>query len=516
MKQEVKIGQQDYTVLILIRDTAGAPKTGLTNASAGLDVCYTRVETDNDVVLTAGAPVALATPALTDVHLDWGFLEVDATNAPGLYRLDIADGVFASGAWSAVVSLIGTGLDPTQIEFVLVPEAPSAGVYLAPTQGSPVFAALSVTGQLDAGNLLIDTTTVFTGTTTFSGNVALSATLTISGLTSMTAGVQISNSVLDNPGLSITGNGAGQGVIVTGGGTSGSGVAVVGGAPNGVGFYIRGDGAGSGLRTDGGDGDGPGIQVIGGATNGAGIYITGTGTGHGVTITSGAGATGNGINVLSAATNGFGASITGVGSGTGLIATGGLTGNGIQALGGGTSGHGLYAKAAGTGHGISANGGGVAGDGLHAEADNDGDGLEGVGTGVGGIDIKGDITGNITGTLATLTTYTGNTPQTGDSFAQLGVAGVGLTAVPWNAAWDAEVQSEVADALNAAMPAAPTADSLNQYIQQLKWVLVNLMAITEANGNTVGYKDDDLTEAYSVAGAFATAAGVTTRKRLET
>src|SRR5690606_1019599 len=58
-------------------------------------------------------------------------------------------------------------------------------------------------------------------------------------------------------------------------------------------------------------------------------------------------------------------------------------------------------------------------------------------------------------------------PQTGDSFARLGapagasvsadiaaieaqtddigVAGAGLTAVPWNAAWDAEVQSEVAD-----------------------------------------------------------------------
>jgi hypothetical protein len=29
----------------------------------------------------------------------------------------------------------------------------------------------------------------------------------------------------------------------------------------------------------------------------------------------------------------------------------------------------------------------------------------------------------------------------------IGVAGVGLTAIPWNAAWDAEVQSEVADAL---------------------------------------------------------------------
>lgn len=33
--------------------------------------------------------------------------------------------------------------------------------------------------------------------------------------------------------------------------------------------------------------------------------------------------------------------------------------------------------------------------------------------------------------------------------AVIGAAGAGLTAIPWNAAWDAEVQSEVTDALNA-------------------------------------------------------------------
>jgi len=34
--------------------------------------------------------------------------------------------------------------------------------------------------------------------------------------------------------------------------------------------------------------------------------------------------------------------------------------------------------------------------------------------------ITGNITGNLVGTVSTLTTYTGNTPQTGDSFARLG------------------------------------------------------------------------------------------------
>lgn len=79
----------------------------------------------------------------------------------------------------------------------------------------------------------------------------------------------------------------------------------------------------------------------------------------------------------------------------------------------------------------------------------------------------------------------------------------------------AQVNTEVDNALNTAIPGAPTADSINQYIQHLKWVLANKMAITEATGNTVGYKDDGITQAYSVAAAFTTAAGITTRKQLE-
>lgn len=38
------------------------------------------------------------------------------------------------------------------------------------------------------------------------------------------------------------------------------------------------------------------------------------------------------------------------------------------------------------------------------------------------------------------------------TYSRIGAAGAGLTAVPWNASWDAEVQSEVTDALNAYDP----------------------------------------------------------------
>lgn len=69
-----------------------------------------------------------------------------------------------------------------------------------------------------------------------------------------------------------------------------------------------------------------------------------------------------------------------------------------------------------------------------------------------------------------LTTLTGHTPQTGDTYAlanggngfaaiksetaailtdtaEIGAAGAGLTSIPWNASWDTEVQSEVNDGL---------------------------------------------------------------------
>lgn len=45
--------------------------------------------------------------------------------------------------------------------------------------------------------------------------------------------------------------------------------------------------------------------------------------------------------------------------------------------------------------------------------------------------------------------------------------GSAFTSIPWNPAWDAEVQSEVADALDAAIPGSPTANSINERIQTM-------------------------------------------------
>lgn len=122
MKRPIKVGFVDYSALVFIPDpasTVGKGKTGL--VAANLTVSYVRVETDNDVTVTDVTGSLSNLTALTDAHADWGLKEVSATLAPGLYRLDIADAVFAAGAWSAVVYvMITSGLAAASpMEFVL-------------------------------------------------------------------------------------------------------------------------------------------------------------------------------------------------------------------------------------------------------------------------------------------------------------------------------------------------------------------------------------------------------------
>lgn len=122
MSKEIEIGQTDYSTLVFIPDSAstdGSGKTGL--VAADLTVSYTRVETDNDVVVTDATGSLNDLAALTTAHTDWGLKEVSNTLAPGLYRLDIADAVFASGAWTAVVYVMVTtsAAAASPIEFIL-------------------------------------------------------------------------------------------------------------------------------------------------------------------------------------------------------------------------------------------------------------------------------------------------------------------------------------------------------------------------------------------------------------
>ena len=121
--EQILLGTTDRTITIFISDPAqsdGSGKTGL--VAAGLKASYVRVETDNDVTVTDVTSSLNNLSALTDAHNDWGLLEVSSTLAPGLYRLDIADAVFASGAWYAVLYIMISTSEaaPVPKQFILV------------------------------------------------------------------------------------------------------------------------------------------------------------------------------------------------------------------------------------------------------------------------------------------------------------------------------------------------------------------------------------------------------------
>lgn len=159
--EDILLGTTDRTILVFLPDPAstdGSGKTGLTHAD--LTVSYTRVETDNDVAVTDATGSLSTLTALTDAHTDWGVKEVSSTLAPGLYRLDVADAVFASGAWYATVYVMITtsAAAATPKAFRLVAYNALDGVRLGLT--ALPNAAADAAGGLpisDAGGLNLDT-----------------------------------------------------------------------------------------------------------------------------------------------------------------------------------------------------------------------------------------------------------------------------------------------------------------------------------------------------------------------
>ena len=84
-------GGVNATVYVRLRNsTSGLAQTGLVFNSAGASCTYVRPR-------TASAAIPLVTQSVTGAHTDGGFVEVNSTDAKGLYRLDLPDAALASG-----------------------------------------------------------------------------------------------------------------------------------------------------------------------------------------------------------------------------------------------------------------------------------------------------------------------------------------------------------------------------------------------------------------------------------
>lgn len=121
-KLAIKKASTDVTVYLFIQAsnvTTGAGLTGLAYNTANLVASYVRP-------LAARAALSLATQTVDGAHADGGFVEVDATNMPGIYRLDLPDAVCAAGVNSVVVMLKGAAnMSPVVLELQLTTNDPN-------------------------------------------------------------------------------------------------------------------------------------------------------------------------------------------------------------------------------------------------------------------------------------------------------------------------------------------------------------------------------------------------------
>jgi len=195
-KLTVKAGSTSRIEHIFILDSAsttGSGKTLLTNSSVTAYYFRPGNTTATSISLTGTGSLGTFTSGL--------FKEVDATNMPGLYELDIPDAVFAAGANHAVVMVKGTGIAPVVLEYDLVAYDPQDTVRLGLTAMPNVAsgsAGAIITSGTGTAQLSVASGAVTVGT--INSNVITAASIATDAITAAKiatdAGEEIADTVL--------------------------------------------------------------------------------------------------------------------------------------------------------------------------------------------------------------------------------------------------------------------------------------------------------------------------------
>lgn len=104
----------------LFDDTNGSPKTGLVYNSAGVNISYARA----GAARVAVTEVTLASASAA--YASGGFVEIDATNMPGVYRFDIPDAAIATGVQLVTITFLFTGVRSKAVNIGLRAIIPTA------------------------------------------------------------------------------------------------------------------------------------------------------------------------------------------------------------------------------------------------------------------------------------------------------------------------------------------------------------------------------------------------------
>jgi hypothetical protein len=434
-KLAVKPGSTSQTVYVFVADSAsttGGGKTGIAFNAGSFTAYYVRVA-------GSATAITLATQTVTGAFSSGGWVEVDATNMPGLYRFDVPDAAVAAGVRSVVVYFKGaSGMAPTLLEIDLSNEA-KADLDTIKSQAVTCSGGVTIPAAT-----LASTTNITAGTIT-----TVTTTTTATNLTNLPS---IPANWLTAAGIAASAlNGKGDWNV----GKTGYALTATTGLGNQT-ANITGNLSGSVGSVTG---------AVGSVTAAVTAGTVSDKTGYSLTATTGLG---NQTANITGNLSGSVGSVTGaVGSVTGAVGSvSGAVGSVTGAVGSiGTGGIASTSFAAGAITAASIATGAIDADALAADAGTE------IGTAVWASTTRtltsagsGGATAQEVWEYATRTLTSGGgggaTAQEVWEYATRTLTslgnGSGLSAIPWNAAWDAEVQSECADALVAYDPPTNT------------------------------------------------------------
>jgi hypothetical protein len=232
-KRSIKAGTTSQREYVFVNDSAsttGAGKTGIAFNAASIKAYYVRPG-------GSATLITLATQTVTGAYSSGGWVEVDATNMPGVYRFDVPDAVFAAGVEKAIVMVSGaSGMAPVVMEYDLTAYDPYDTVRLGltslPNVASGSAGAL-ITSGTGTAQLSVSSGAVTAGTVSdktgysLSGSQTFNTTGSVGSVTGAVGSVTGSvASVTGNVGGNVVGSVASVtgavGSISTGGITSAS------------------------------------------------------------------------------------------------------------------------------------------------------------------------------------------------------------------------------------------------------------------------------------------------------
>jgi cell division protein ZapA (FtsZ GTPase activity inhibitor) len=161
MKKILKAGLTDQTIDVFIQDstsTTGAGKTGLAYNTASLTCYYRKGATGSATQLT------LATQTVGGAHSDGGFVEIDATNMPGMYRLDLSDTIVATAGTVSIMLKGATGMAPLPIELQIIAADLDDAAALGLSRVDATISSRASQASVDTVDTNVDAILVDTGT----------------------------------------------------------------------------------------------------------------------------------------------------------------------------------------------------------------------------------------------------------------------------------------------------------------------------------------------------------------